>query len=307
MPGCGAYPPALREPVRHAPAPFLGSTELRALIPERISRWQTERLAAGAGRVAVRQALTLLGAIPQRAYESERIRSNPARLVRKAPLPRTEEIRPLSPATIEKMRDYLLADGSEHPQRDATLISVLAYAGLRPGEALALRWGDVRDNTLLVQRALSLGDESDTKTRAHRTVRLLTPLAQDLREWRMAAGRPGDRALIFASDAGGPWSTTAYQSWRRRVFRRAVTAADLEHARPYDLRHSFASLLLHEGRHVVYVARQLGHDARLTLTRYGHVMDELAGAGHIDPESEIRAAREAPVPTEYPQPAVVVG
>jgi integrase len=43
-------------------------------------------------------------------------------------------------------------------------------------------------------------------------------------------------------------------------------AAGLEHGRPYDLRHSFASLLLHEGRSVIYVARQLGHDARLTLS-----------------------------------------
>ena len=43
----------------------------------------------------------------------------------------------------------------------------------------------------------------------------------------------------------------------------------------HDLRHSFASLLLHERRSVIYVARQLGHDARLTLTRYGHVIDEL--------------------------------
>lgn len=33
--------------------------------------------------------------------------------------------------------------------------------------------------------------------------------------------------------------------------------------------------MLHEGRSVIYVARQLGHDARLTLTRYGHVIDEL--------------------------------
>jgi integrase len=54
--------------------------------------------------------------------------------------------------------------------------------GLRPGEALGLRWADVRENNLLVQRAISLGDEADTKTRAHRTVRLLAPLARDLRE-----------------------------------------------------------------------------------------------------------------------------
>ena len=40
------------------------------------------------------------------------------------------------------------------------------------------------------------------------------------------------------------------------------------------MRYSFASLLLHEGRSVIYVALQFGHDARLTLTRYGHVIDE---------------------------------
>jgi hypothetical protein len=50
---------------------------------------------------------------------------------------------------------------------------------------------------------------------------------------------------------------------------------NLDGRRPYDLRHSFASLLLHEGRSVMYVARQPGHDARLTLSTYGHVIDEL--------------------------------
>lgn len=53
---------------------------------------------------------------------------------------------------------------------------------------------------------------------------------------------------------------------------RATEAAGLARTRPYDLRHSFASLLLHEGRSVIYIARQLGHDARLTLSRYGHVI-----------------------------------
>jgi integrase len=97
----------------------------------------------------------------------------------------------------------------------------------------------------------------------------------------------------------------AYQSRRRRALGRAHLAAGLEHARRYDLRHSFASLLLHEGQHVIAVARQLGHDARLTLTRYGHVLDELSGAGHIDPEAEIRAAQDALGPAEYPQAATV--
>jgi len=65
------------------------------------------------------------------------------------------------------------------------------------------------------------------------------------------------------------------------------------------LRHSFASLLLHEGRSVIYVARQLGHDPRLTLTRYGHVIDELEDQPRTDAEETIR---QALVPHRVPSP-----
>ena len=68
--------------------------------------------------------------------------------------------------------------------------------------------------------------------------------------------------------------------------------AGVEGATPYALRHSFASLLLHEGRSVIYVARQLGHDARLTLGTYGHVINELDEAPQIAAEDAIRAARD---------------
>ena len=147
--------------------PSLGALELRAITPGTIARWQAERLAAGYGRVSVRYALTLLGAILQRAFENGQIQSNPARAVRKASLPRRTEVRPLAPATIERMR-------AASSPRDAALVSVLAYAGLRPGEALALQWRDIREQTILVERAISLGEEKDTKTAAHRTVRLLS-------------------------------------------------------------------------------------------------------------------------------------
>lgn len=283
----------------HHLQPFLGDVALRELTPGLIARWQADRLAAGAGGTAVRRSLDLLGSILQRAVEDELIVRNPARLVRKAPRGPRAEVRPLAPATVEAMRAYLLDGGSEHPQRDATLLSVLAYAGLRPGEALALRWGDVRENTLLVARSVSYGEEKATKTNASRTVRLLAPLRRDLAEWRLASGRPADGALVFPASGGGTWSLPAYQSWRRRAFRRALLAAGVERARPYDLRHSFASLLLHEGRSVIYAARQLGHDARLTLTVYGHVIEELEGSQHLDAEATIGAAREAHVRVSF--------
>jgi integrase len=270
-------------------APTLGPLQLRAIRTETISRWQADRLAAGAGPTAVRHALDLLGSILQRAVEAERIAANPVRLVRRARLPRRKETRPLAPVAVERMR-------MAASQRDATLFSVLAYAGLRPGEALALQWDDIREKTLLIERALSLGEDADTKTTTHRTVRLLAPVKADLTEWRLACGRPPGNALVFANHRAAPWTEPAYQSWRRRSFDTARKAANVEHATPYALRHSFASLLLHEGRSVIYVARQLGHDARLTLTRYGHVIDELEDQPQIPAEQAIREARSLSVP-----------
>jgi integrase len=187
--------------------------------------------------------------------------------------------------------------------RDAALFSVLAYAGLRPGEALGLQWRDIRENTILVERALSLGEEADTKTTAHRTVRLLAPLRADFTEWRLASGRPEGDEPVFPNHRGGAWTESAYQSWRRRSFNAARQAAGVDYATPYTLRHSFASLLLHEGRSVIYVARQLGHDARLTLTRYGHVIDEFEDQPQIPAEQAIREARSQLVPSQFPNAA----
>ena len=42
---------------------------------------------------------------------------------------------------------------------------------------------------------------------------------------------------------------------------------------------------------VIYMARQLGHDARLTLTRDGHVIDELEDMPRIEAEAAIADAR----------------
>jgi integrase len=266
-------------------SPFLGELKLVELTPEVVARWQAERVAAGAGRVAVLQALDLLGSILQRAVESGRLSRNPVRLVRRIPRPRRREVRPLAPVTVEAMRAASAA-------RDAALISVLAYAGLRPQEALALEWGDVRESTLLIERAVSLGQEQDTRTRVHRTVRLLGPLREDLLAWQLRSGRPEDTALVFPGPTRGVWTKTMYDNWRGRAFARACKAADANAATPYTLRHSFASLLLHEGRSVIYVARQLGHNARVTLTTYGHVIDELDDAPRVAAEDAIRAARQ---------------
>lgn len=261
-------------------SPWLGGYPLRELTAEAIGRWQADRIAAGAPIESTRKAFTLIGAILQRALEARRVPTNEQRLVRRVAPAASDEVRPIAPVTIEAIRARLTPRG-------AILVSLLAYAGIRPEEALLLLWRHVLENTLVIHAP---------KTRRYRTqprsVRLLAPLAQDLREWRMASGRPGDdEPVLLADRGGGAWTEPGYERWRQTGWRRTLGELGLAYQRPYDCRHSFASLLLHEGRSVVYVARQLGHSTAVCMRTYGHVVEELEDAPRIGAEEAIAAAR----------------
>lgn len=131
---------------------------LRELTPDVVTRFRLELEADGVGPASIRKALTLLQGVLQRACEWGRIPSNPVVSVRKPQVGRARAVVPLAPETVEAIRDWLLR---RRLVRDATLVSVLAYAGLRPGEALALTWAHVRERTLLVESAVSLARSAE--------------------------------------------------------------------------------------------------------------------------------------------------
>jgi integrase len=61
---------------------------------------------------------------------------------------------------------------------------------------------------------------------------------------------------------------------------------------PYGLRHSYASLRIHEGASITELAEELGQSPQMTLGTYAHVMHELRGASRVSAEEEIAKARE---------------
>jgi integrase len=279
--------------------PRLGDTRLQALTTELISDMRADMAAAGVGEQAIRKVLTVLQSILERAVEWRHLASNPVRAVRKPGQHRARVVRPLAPKTVEAMRAYLL---STDRQLDATLVSVLAYAGLRPGEAIGLRWHDVGERTLLVERSVAFGLLKSTKTASTRSVRLLGPLKDDLNVWREQAGRTAETDLVFPAPDGSPWNADRARNWRKRAFAEAADAANVPTARPYDLRHSFVSLLIAQGATVVEVARQAGHAPTMTLSTYAHLFDELDGTDHRPAEEQIRTARLAAV---FPEVSVL--
>jgi integrase len=266
-------------------SPQLGHLRLVEVTPEVVEAFAHDLRSAGVGPSTIQKSLVVLQGAMKKAVLWGRITSNPVAAVTKPPQRRRQVRSALSPRQVEAIRRQL-------DIRDATLVSVMAYAGLRPGEALALKWSDIRERTILVERAASLGEVKSTKTGSVRAVKLVSPLAADLAKWKLASGRPDPDCLVFPDKAGDVWDAEAYKNWRKRKFKPAVTAAGLPApTRPYDLRHAFCSLLIAEGRSIIEVAAQMGHAPTMTLDTYGHVIAEFDGGDHVSAEDAIKQAR----------------
>jgi integrase len=129
----------------------LGGMQLRQITPMVVSQFISELRDAGVGVHSIRACLSLLQSMFSRAVEWDRARTNVVKLVSKPHVPRARAVRPLLPAEVEAIRRHMLAHRHQG-LRDATLVSVLAYAGLRPEEALALEWSHLRESTILIEQ-----------------------------------------------------------------------------------------------------------------------------------------------------------
>ncbi len=275
-------------------APTFGRLSLAEIRPRLVSQWRAELLAQGVGPGAVIKAMGLLQAMFTVATEWGEVDVNPVSVVRKPRQGPRRAVKPIAPESVERLRADFLEQGDV---RSATLVCVLAYAGLRPGEALGLEVQHIRESTLLVEQAVSDGELKRQKTgRLYRTVDLLDALASDLasylaRERAINAVRE-QASLLFPRPDGLPWRTDDWDNWRNRRFNPAAARAGLVRPRPYDLRHSFASLMVREQRtSVVELAEQLGHAPTMTLNTYAHVFAEHRRTQPVDANEWILRAR----------------
>lgn len=273
---------------RHA-LPRIGHLAMRQATPRVFDELSSSLLRDGVGKPTVRRVMYILQGIFRQAEIWEYVGRNPVKAVRKPRQKRVSEITVHSPTRVERLRAILLAEGQ---LPDAVLVSLLAYAGLRPGEALALRWRNVRARTLLIETAAALGAAEDTKTGIARTVDLLPPLADDLARLRATDDYMAGDGLVFPSSSGGVWTEDRYRNWRRRVFAPAARAAGIQRPRPYDLRHSFVTLLVYAGTALPEVARQAGHGPEVCAATYVHVLAEFDPRNPIDPADAIASARD---------------
>ncbi len=152
--------------------------------------------------------------------------------------------------------------------QDAELVRLAAYAGLRQGELLALRWRDVEftASAITVARAMSAGVESSTKSGRVRRVPLADQAAAALDRLSRREHFTDPDDLVFCNALG----RTLDDSALRKRYKRAQAAAVVRPLRFHDLRHTFGSLLAASGVDVVTIKAAMGHSALATTSIYLH-------------------------------------
>jgi integrase len=260
----------------------------------------------GVGNESQRKVLIVMSSVFRAAVRWQKVSANPVLAVPKPSGTPTRIPHPFPPIVIERIRLQMLrrktrdATGARE-LADACLVALMAYAGLRPGEALALTWADIGQRTLAIDKAVSLGEEAPTKTRRSRSVPLVEQLASDLADLRAARGNPTDDQLVYPSQEGGHWSKSQYNNWRNRVWSPVMKKLAegkppqprLAKAIPYDCRGSFISLHLRAGDSPLEVAKWAGHSPQVMFGHYANVIDELVGEPVLSAAEQITRARQA--------------
>jgi integrase len=254
----------------HHLLPFFAEHRLSEITVREVDRYRAAKMAEGVlGANQVNKTLTRLTQILEVAAEYGLIPANPAAGRRR----RVKSTRPSRPVVEPEQLMALLEAGSGRP-----LLAVLAGAGLRIGEALGLRWGDVD---------LAVGTLRVVKSKTDAGVRVvdLTPaLREELAKHKADARFDGPDDYVFATATGRAKNR---HNERRAVLLPAIKAANerLERlgiapigpATFHSLRRTFASIRAALGDDPAYIAEQIGHeDATFSLNVYAKAVKRRA-------------------------------
>lgn len=263
--------------------PFFGEHRLSQITIAEVDRYKAAKLAErdGLSGASINKTLTTLSAILESAEERELVPRNPARgrrrrvraaTPRRSYLDTAEQITALLDAAREL--DAEAREDRRHVERRATL-ATLAFAGLRIGELLDLRWRDVD----LANGRLRVGDAKTDAGR--RDVRLRPALRDELAALKARRRHTPSTGRVFGTVAGERQSPS---NVRQRVLERAVTRANElreeagepplpEGLTPHSLRRTFASVLYAVGESPATVMAEMGHtDPALALRIYAQAM-----------------------------------
>jgi len=272
--------------------PYFGRTLVSKIKLDSVEGFIKRCLDSGISVPTTRKILTTLQDMMTYACRKKWIYSNP---VKEAEKPENqhehdeakEKLKTLSPQMIRELIDstgwYPKKDRKtgetvwhEMPIGDKlkfkTLMMMATSTGMREGEILGLKWGDIDFSVkqISVNRTFNHGRFYPPKSKdSKRKIDMVPQLIPQLKEWKLACPKT-ELDLVFPNANGNPFDANNFLN---RVFKPALKKAKLPQVRFHDLRHTYASLLISQGENPKYIQNQMGHSSiQVTYDIYGHLI-----------------------------------
>ena len=186
--------------------------------------------------------------------------------------------------TREQLIEFLGCLEKENNFKAYALFRLLAFSGMRKGEALALKWTDlnIKENEIRINKAISRGKENQlylkgTKTGIVRTIKMDDTTMQILKQWKkkqqedyliLGFNTINKDQLVFNSINNDYLQPTKTRKWLVQVQKKY----NLKSITTHGFRHTHCSLLFEAGASIKEVQDRLGHsDVKTTMDIYTHV------------------------------------
>jgi integrase len=182
--------------------------------------------------------------------------SSPYHGIKSLKVPRTD-VEPFSIDEVKTIIDTVRPDFRNY-------YIVRFFTGMRTGEIDGLQWDhvDFTRRQILVRQALVQGRLEYTKNDgSFRTIEMSQMVIDALTAQKKATG---NMSFVFCTRAGGPLS---HNNVTKRVWYPLLRYLGLRERRPYQTRHTAATLWLASGESPEWIARQMGHTTTEMLFR----------------------------------------
>lgn len=163
---------------------------------------------------------------------------------------RKTDVQPFSLDEVQRLLATVRADWRDY-------FTLRFLTGVRTGEAHGLKWKyvDFERRLILIRETFVLGEDEYTKTdSSQRDIQMSQPVYEALRRQHEATGKLSD--YVFCTRDGNPIDNKNFSD---RVWYPLLRHLGLAPRRPYQMRHTAATLWLASGEAPEWVARQLGH------------------------------------------------
>jgi integrase len=240
---------------------YFGQTELAQI---RYSHIQAYIKADGTKPKTISNTMNLLNQIFISAIHDEIVSKNPVEFISK-PKIQSVQIDPFDKTEAAAIIDWI---EKNHP-RLACFFALGFYTGMRTGELLALKWSDVDFNshTIKVQRTITKARvKESTKTAESRTIDIIPALDKYLKRQKQFTFLKSE--WVTTTSFNKPFMKTENM---KVYYNPCLKALGLRFRNLYQMRHSFACMMIDAGEELNWIKNMLGHKTlEMIFKRYGN-------------------------------------